>query len=165
MKQFDLAAAKAGAPVCTKCGENARIICTDRVHNIYTLVVLVDKGEYEDMKTYSATGIYDIKSCNYDDDLMMRDDDYAEKLARGEYTPSIKGKLTVENPTCKESLPVDWEYWRRMYAGQITPVILNAAIITRAKVKDEYKDMPAEVAVARSAIALADALIAELEKK
>ena len=96
---------------------------------------------------------------------MMRDDDYTEKLARGEYGPTVKENLTVDTPTCKESLPVDREYWRRVYVGQITPVILNAAIMTRAKVKDEYKDMPADVAVARSAIILADALIAELEKK
>lgn len=96
---------------------------------------------------------------------MMRDDDYAEKLARGEYGPTVKEKLTVDTPTCKESLPVDREYWRRVYAGQIMPVVFHAAITTGAKVKDEYKDMPADVAVARSAIILADALLAELEKK
>ena len=106
----------------------------------------------------------------------MRDDDYAEKLARGEYghhiedklekiDPTVKENLTVDTPTCKESLPVDREYWRRVYAGQIMPVVFHAAITTGAKVKDEYKDMPADVAVARSAIILADALIAELEKK
>lgn len=155
MKQFDLAAAKAGAPVCTKCGENARIICTDRVHNIYTLVVLVDKGEYEDMKTYSAAGIYDIKSCNYDDDLMMRDDDYAEKLARGEYTPSIKGKLTVENPTCKESLPVDRECWRYKFAGQAMMGVFAS--------DKSHTLLPVDAA--KFAVICADALIAELEKK
>ena len=73
--------------------------------------------------------------------------------------------MTVDNPTCKESLPVDREYWRRVYAGQIMPVVFHAAITTGAKVKDEYKDMPAVVAIARSTITLADALLAELEKK
>ena len=95
---------------------------------------------------------------------MMRDDDYAEKLARGEYGPTVKENLTVDNPTCKDSLPVDREYWRRVYAGQIMPVVFHAAITTGAKVKDEYKDMPADVAVARSAIILADALLAELDE-
>lgn len=52
----------------------------------------------------------------------------------------------------------------RVYAGEIMPVILSAAITTHAKIKEEYKGMPAEVAVARSAIALADALLEELEK-
>ena len=51
-----------------------------------------------------------------------------------------------------------------MYAGEIMPVILSAAITTHVKIKDGYKGMPAEVAVARSAIALADALLEELEK-
>lgn len=161
MKAFDLAAAKAGAPVCTKCGENARIICTDRVHNIYTLVVLVDKGEYEDMKTYSAAGIYDIKSCNYDDDLMMRDDDYAEKLARGEYAPSVRENRTVENPTCKESLPVDWEYWRRVYAGQAMQGQISGYLASGSGFNGD-KRIPG--IVAKSSVMIADALIAELKK-
>lgn len=127
-------------------------------------MALLNEGQYESVEFYTDNGEL-IPDETTQQDLMMCDDDYAEKLARGEYGPTVKEKLTVDNPTCKESLPVDREYWRRVYAGQITPVILNAAIITRAKVKDEYKDMPAEVAVARSAIALADALIAELEKK
>lgn len=165
MKNFDLAAAKAGAPVCTINGEPARIICTNRAHDFYTVVALVEVGGYEDMRSYTASGVYDISGRTRDDGLMMRDDDYAEKLARGEYGPTVKENLTVDTPTCKESLPVDREYWRRVYAGQIMPVVFHAAITTGAKVKDEYKDMLAEVAIARSAIILADALLAELEKK
>lgn len=161
MKPFDLRAAKAGAPVCTRDGRSARIICTD-CRGVNSVLALVDYGASESLKGYRPTGNYG--GPDYFD-LMMRDDDYTEKLARGEYGPTVKENLTVDTPTCKESLPVDREYWRRVYVGQITPVILNAAIMTRAKVKDEYKDMPADVAVARSAIILADALIAELEKK
>lgn len=165
MKNFDLAAAKAGVPVCTRSGLEARIICYDRRGDSdCRMVALVNAGYEERVQYYSQAGkIIHNKTCA--DDLMMRDDDYTEKLARGEYGPTVKENLTVDTPTCKESLPVDREYWRRVYVGQITPVILNAAIMTRAKVKDEYKDMPADVAVARSAIILADALIAELEKK
>lgn len=88
---------------------------------------------------------------------MMRDDDYAEKLARGEYTPSIKEKLTVENPTCKESLQVDREYWRRVYAGQAMMGIFAG----RNWPKDGAPDC---IEHARNAVELADALIAELEK-
>lgn len=165
MKNFDLAAAKAGAPVCTRSGLEARIICYDRRgDSACRMVVLVNAGYEERVQYYSQAGkIIHNKTCA--DDLKMRDDDYAEKLARGEYGSTVKENLTVDTPTCKESLPVDREYWRWVYAGQIMPVVFHAAITTGAKVKDEYKDMLAEVAVARSAIILADALLAELEKK
>ena len=161
MKPFDLRAAKAGAPVCTRDGRSARIICTD-CRGVNSVLALVDYGASESLKGYRPTGNYG--GPDYFD-LMMRDDDYTEKLARGEYGPTVKENLTVDTPTCKESLPVDREYWRRVYAGQIMPVVFHAAITTGVKVKDEYKDMPADVAIARSTITLADALLAELEKK
>lgn len=126
-------------------------------------MALLNEGSYESVEFYTDNGEL-IPDKITQKDLMMRDDDYEYKLARGEYGPTVKEKLTVDNPTCKESLPVDREYWRRVYAGQIMPVVFHAAITTGAKVKDEYKDMPADVAVARSAIILADVLIAELEK-
>ena len=164
MKNFDLAAAKAGAPVCTREGKGARIICADRRgYPASVIIALLDDGDRERVEFYYADGRWE-KDKDRKEDLMMRDDDYAEKLARGEYGPTVKENLTVDNPTCKESLPVDREYWRRVYAGQIMPVVFHAAITTGAKVKEEYKDMPADVAVARSAIILADVLIAELEK-
>lgn len=165
MRTFDLEAAKAGAPVCTRSGLEARIICYDRRGDSdCRMVALVNAGYEERVQYYSQAGkIIHNKTCA--DDLRMRDDDYAEKLARGEYGPTVKEKLTVDTPTCKDSLPVDREYWRRVYAGQIMPVVFHAAITTGAKVKDEYKDMPADVAIARSTITLADALLAELEKK
>jgi hypothetical protein len=164
MRVFDLEAAKAGAPVCTREGVSARIICTDRHGCSGRIIALLDRGGREGIEFYYEDGRFGGYG-NNERDLMMRDDDYAEKLARGEYGPTVKEKLTVDNPTCKESLPVDREYWRRVYAGQIMPVVFHAAITTGAKVKDEYKDMPADVAVARSAIILADVLLAELEKK
>ena len=165
MKNFDLSAAIGDAPVCTREGKTARVICYDRRGSVDTrIMALLNEGEYEAVEFYTENGEL-IRDETTRKDLMMRDDDYAEKLARGEYGPTVKEKLTVDNPTCKESLPVDREYWRRVYAGQIMPVVFHAAITTGAKVKDEYKDMPAVVAIARSTITLADALLAELEKK
>lgn len=168
MKNFDLAAAKAGAPVCTRSGKPARIVCWDMKWESGKMgdriVYLTNYNGDEHLSSCLSNGAFHGK-INDSMDLMMRDDDYAEKLARGEYGPTVKENLTVDTPTCKESLPVDREYWRRVYAGQIMPVVLYAAITTGAKVKDEYKDMPADVAIARSTITLADALIAELEKK
>lgn len=164
MKNFDLSAAIGGAPVCTREGKTARVICYDRRGSVDTrIMALLNDGEYESVEYYTENGEL-IRDETTGKDLMMRDDDYAEKLARGEYRLTVKEKLTVDNPTCKESLPVDREYWRRVYAGQIMPVVFHAAITTGAKVKDEYKDMPAVVAIAHSTITLADALLAELEK-
>lgn len=164
MREFDLAAAKAGAAVCTINGELVRIICTNRAHDFYTVVALVEVGGYEDMRSYTASGVYEISGRTRDDGLMMRDDDYAEKLARGEYGNHIHEATEKVDPVIKENLTTDREYWRRVYVGEIMPVVLSAAITTHAKIKDEYKGMPAEVAVARSAIVLADALLEELEK-
>lgn len=164
MREFDLAAAKAGAPVCTRGGREARIICFDRSGNLYPIVCLLKSengNEYMEMFTINGRKCFAGEGSG---DLVMRDDDYAEKLARGEYGDHIADVRKKVSPTCKESLPVDREYWRRVYAGQIMSVVLHAAITTGAKVKDKYKDMPTDVAAARSAIILADVLIEELEK-
>lgn len=165
MREFNLTAAKAGAPVCTRGGMEARIICFDRVDLEYPIIALY-KTELgiEHMRSFSPNGLQ-FDEVVGDEDLMMRDDDYAEKLARGEYGNHIHEATEKVNPTIKENLTVDREYWRRVYVGEIMPVVLSAAITTHAKIKDEYKGMPAEVAVARSAIVLADALLEELEKK
>ena len=160
MKNFDLEAAKAGAPVCTTFGRKVRILCFDKKGET-PVVAAVDFEDHENEYAFDEDGTSPYLPRLA---LMMRDDNYAEKLARGEYGPTVKEKLTVDNPTCKESLPVDREYWRRVYAGQIMPVVFHAAITTGAKVKDEYKDMPAVVAIARSTITLADALLAELDE-
>lgn len=164
MKDFDLKAAKAGAPICTRAGAEVRIICFDRVHPEYPIVGLLRNSNNEEYTGSFTIDGHKFLTSDSDGDLMMRDDDYAEKLARGEYGNHIDEATEKVDPTIKENLTVDREYWRRVYAGEIMPVILSAAITTHAKIKDEYKGMPAEVAVARSAIALADALLEELEK-
>lgn len=87
--------------------------------------------------------------------MVMRDDAYAEKLARGEYTPSVRENRTVENPTCKESLPVDREYWRRVYTGQIAGGLAS---------HNGLNIIGSEIIIAKASCNIADALIAELEK-
>ena len=89
---------------------------------------------------------------------MMRDDDYAEKLARGEYGPTVKENLTVDAPTCKYSLPVDREYWRRVFAGQAMQGIFAGRNWRSGEM------IPDCIGFARNAVELADALIEELEK-
>lgn len=152
MREFDLAAAKAGAAVCTINGEPVRIICTNRAHDFYTVVALVDVGGYEDMRSYTASGVYEIFGRTRDDGLMMRDDDYAEKLARGEYGKHIDEATEKVDPTIKENLTVDREYWRRVYAGYA--LAGSCARVSRLSAEG-----------VKFAIAHADALLEELEKK
>mgnify|MGYP000574272493 CR=1 FL=1 len=171
MKPFDLAAAKAGAPVCTDLSEPVRILCFDRKSSQFPIIALIDKGDNsESFVTFTKEGkeSYSIGATA----LMMRDDNYAKKLARGEYTPSIKEKLTVENPTCKNSLQVenpvvkenlttDREYWRRVYAGQAMQGQISGYL---AAGNGFNGDNSIPGIVAKSSGMIADALIAELEK-
>ena len=164
MKNFDLAAAKAGAPVCTRSGRNARIICDDRRGEPHSrIIALLDAGEYEHVELYSLEGIL-IPDTTTLNDLMMRDDDYAEKLARGEYGNHIEDKFEKADPTIKENLTVDREYWRRVYAGQMTAAAFPVLVSTDWQAKGEYANIPAETLIARQAIDFADALLEELEK-
>lgn len=155
MRVFDLEAAKAGAPVCTISGNPVRIICFDKKGTCSPIIGLIECGTVEKLNRHDSEG-YDYHGIG-NNNLMMRDDDYAEKLARGEYGPTVKENLTVDTPTCKESLPVDREYWRRVYAGQAMMGIFAG----RNWRKDGAPDC---IEHARNAVELADALIAELDK-
>lgn len=153
MKNFDLAAAKAGAPVCTREGRSARIICADRRgYPASVIIALLDNGDRESVEFYYVDGRWGHDK-DRKEDLMMRDDNYAEKLARGEYGPTVKEKLTVDTPTCKESLPVDREYWRRIYAGM---AMAARIVATKSWCMNE---------TVVGAVDMADALLAELETK
>lgn len=156
MKPFDLEAAKRGAAVCTRDGSCVRIVCTD-CRGEDPIVALVDYETGEDVSTYNSRGRYH-GSADSDLDLFMRDDDYLEKLARGEC-----GKHKVD-PTIKENLTVDREYWRRVYAGQMMAAAFPVFVSTDWQVKGEYANIPAETLIARQAIDFVDALLEELEK-
>ncbi len=152
MEPFDLSAAKAGAPVCTRDGMEARIICFDRVDLEYPIIALY-KTELgiEHMRSFSPNGLQ-FDGVISDEDLMMRDDDYAEKLARGECGNHIDEATEKVDPTIKENLTVDREYWRRVYAGYA--LAGSCARVSRLSAEG-----------VKFAIALADALLEELEKK
>ena len=151
MREFDLSAAKAGAPVCTRDGEEVRIICFDRICTIFPIIGLrrnVDNEEYVVTFTTDGRKFFTSKDGG---DLMMRDDDYAEKLARGEYGNHIEDKFEKADPTIKENLTVDREYWRRVYAGYAFAG--SCARVSRLSAEG-----------VKFAIAHADALLEELEK-
>lgn len=151
MREFDLSAAKAGAPVCTRDGMEARIICFDRVDLKYPIIALYKtESGIEHMRSFSPNGLQFDRVISAED-LMMRDDDYAEKLARGEYGNHIEDKFEKADPTIKENLTVDREYWRRVYAGYA--LAGSCARVSRLSAEG-----------VKFAIVLADALLEELEK-
>ena len=90
--------------------------------------------------------------------LMMRDDDYVEKLERGEYG-HISDAHKMVGPAIKQNLTTDREYWRRVYAGQAITSVLYGLIINKYNGK-----MPVPEICARGSVDIADALIEELEK-
>lgn len=102
------------------------------------------------MRSFSPNGLQ-FDGVISDEDLMMRDDDYAEKLARGEYGKHIDEATEKVDPTIKENLTVDREYWRRVYAGYV--LAGSCARVSRLSAEG-----------VKFAIALADALLEELEK-
>lgn len=148
MKNFDLAAAKAGAAVCTRSKKPVEIITTNGRAGKSPILAYVDSSVR--VRSFSANGQYGYKYESADD-LMMRDDDYLEKLARGEYGNHIEDKLEKVDPTIKENLTVDREHWRRVYAGYA--LAGSCARVSRLSAEG-----------VKFAIALADALLEELEK-
>ena len=74
LKPFNLEAAKAGKPVCTRDGRNVRIICFDTKRrdkkSIIALVPNKDRPEFEDLIAYPNNGNY-YGGHENDGDLMM----------------------------------------------------------------------------------------------
>lgn len=57
MKPFDLEAAKAGKPVCTRNGYKARIICFDyQTYDGFCIVVAFKKDRFENLMFYNFDG-------------------------------------------------------------------------------------------------------------
>ena len=146
MKNFDLEAAKRGAAVCTRDGRNARIIAFDcKGCGRKPILALIDMGDWEQSTSWTERGevIEDFKDAS---DLMMRDDDYLEKLEKGEYQ-SGQIRPLYENPSNSMGLTK-----REWFAGMAIGAVTNVLIA------------PNDEVIARYAVGIADALIAELEK-
>lgn len=163
MEPFDLEAAKAGAPVCMRDGMEARIICFDRVDLEYPIIALY-KTELgiEHVRSFSPNGLQ-FDGVISDEDLMMRDDDYAEKLARGEYGKHIDEATEKVDPVIKENLTVDRERLRRELSEKIM-----VAMIREVAGKSPYStssNITVFEAVAADAVSYADAVLEELDKK
>lgn len=157
MKNFDLEAAKRGAAVCTRSGMEARIICFDRIDSLYPIVGLCRNNDGSEFVGSYTTDGRKFCSTTDDRDLMMRDDDYEEKLERGEYD-HIADACKMVGPAIKQNLNTDREYWRRVYAGQAMQGIFAGRNWRSGEM------IPDCIGFARNAVELADALIEELEK-
>lgn len=154
MKDFDLAAAKRGATVCTRGGNPARILCFDLKDPGWPIIAAyrVDYG-LEKVDFYANDGRR-AKLSESDIDLMMADDDYLEKLERGEYDHIEDNleKVGKDGHIGEASEKVDWNEWRMRYAGKAMEAILL----------DNPNNKPD--CVSKIAVQVADALIAELKK-
>lgn len=71
MKEFDLEKAKAGHPVCTRDGHEARILCFDR-EGQYPIVALVKDAGNETIFSYNNIGRYSNDGRGYLCDLFMK---------------------------------------------------------------------------------------------
>lgn len=72
MKEFNLEAAKAGKPVCTRDGRKARIICFDKKGGEHSIVALVLHGDgIERVETYLLDGRFTDNGEHSELDLMM----------------------------------------------------------------------------------------------
>lgn len=160
MKPFDLEAAKRGAAVCTRDGSCVRIVCTD-CRGEDPIVALVDYETGEDVSTYNSRGRYH-GSADSDLDLFMRDDDYAEKLARGEYGNHIEDKFEKVDPVIKENLTADREYLRRELSEKIMVAMIRE--MAGKSPCSTNNNITVYEAMAADAVSYADALLEELEK-
>lgn len=122
MKEFDLEAAKKGAKVCTRDEREVRILCFGLSgQETYKLVAAIKDYDYrEDIYTYTINGL-NYKDAVTDDDLMMADDDYKEKLARGEYgTPATSSAPAPDIAHVPDPVPATytdpWDEFKRQAA-------------------------------------------------
>lgn len=150
MKPFDLAAAKAGAAVCTRSKKPVEIITTNGRVGKFPILAYV--GSSVRVRSFSANGQYGYKYESADD-LMMRDDDYAEKLARGEYGNHIEDKVEK----------VDREHLRRELSEKIVVAMIRE--LAGKSPHSTSSNITVYEAMAADAVSYADALLEELEKK
>lgn len=150
MKNFDLAAAKAGAAVCTRSKKPVEIITTNGRVGKFPILAYVDSSVR--VRSFSANGQYGYKYESADD-LMMRDDDYLEKLARGECGNHIEDKLEK----------VDREHLRRELSEKIMVAMIRE--LAGKSPHSTNNNITVFEAMAADAVSYADALLEELDKK
>lgn len=168
MREFDLAAAKAGAPVCTRDGRDVVPVAVDSLlQGPYVFSGIVGFGDvYPDkrvVETWTEEGLptsLTVGECGIS--LMMRDDDYAEKLARGEYGNHIDEATEKVDPVVKENLTTDREHLRRELSEKIMVAMIRE--LAGKSPHSTSNNITVFEAMAADAVSYADALLEELEK-
>lgn len=122
LKPFDLEAAKAGKPVCTRDGRKARIICFDAKRkdgkNIMALIPSKEYPGFEDLVAYPNNGNYHGGHEN-DGDLMMLPqkkegwinlckNNHGDTLAIGVF-PSREEAVSNCPPSYLSTIKIEWE--------------------------------------------------------
>lgn len=113
-KPFDLKAAMAGKPVCTRDGCKARIICFDKKNDEYPIVTLVTKGKEEYIFQYTNKGEY-IKNCktfSYNNLVMLveKEEGYVNVYEKTLYKTEKEAKEHVATGlNYLRTVKVEWE--------------------------------------------------------
>lgn len=117
LKPFDLEAAKAGNPVCTRDGRKARIICFDKKGDHPIIALIEDKkGEEvvsEEINFYFINGRAINEKIESNDDLMMLPEKKEGwvNIYRGQvYNTLERAKKAVDhNDNYLKTIKIDWE--------------------------------------------------------
>lgn len=128
MKPFNLDAAKAGKPVCTRDGRKARIICFDRRFlyegQDYCIVALINEGCYnEAVYSYANDGLYTPGKINNNDLMMLpekkegwiniypKSNSTNKRLAETgtDVYPTKESAVNNALHDCVATIPIEWE--------------------------------------------------------
>lgn len=159
MKPFDLEAAKAGAAVCARNGAHVEIILYNGRTDGFPILAYV--GFSARVRSFRANGQYRLKYKS-ESDLMMRDDNYPEKLARGEYGNHIHEAIEKVDPVVKENSTTNREYLRRELSEKIMVAMIRE--LAGKSPCSTSNNITVFEAMAADAVSYADALLEELEK-
>lgn len=119
LKPFDLEAAKAGKPVCTRDGRKARIICWDKKGNYPIVALIQDNENSEHIEYYTENGIFSNGGNNKNRDLMMLPqkkegwinlckNNHGDTLAAGVF-PSREEAVSNCPPSYLGTIKIEWE--------------------------------------------------------
>lgn len=131
MKPFDYEAAQRGAAVCTAIGDDVTLLSTSGTEN-YPVVGLIGAK----FVRWTELGEY-LRGEDHPLDLKMKHDDYADRLARGEYGKSADAKedsyaaadTAAGKPSCID--PATW-------LCVLSSIFSSNAAPTRLRINIEY---------------------------
>lgn len=117
LKEFDLEAAKAGKPVCTRDGRKARIICFDLNNKNFPIVAIINCDTEENAYQYDIDGVCDEHDNNLN--LMMSPEkkegwvnlcknNYGDTLAVGVF-PNREEAVSNCPPSYLCTIKIEWE--------------------------------------------------------